>query len=79
MGLPCATRVLAHDLGKATSPPDEWPAHHGHEGASVRRAERLSERLRVPVDCRDVARLAARWHGIVHRAPSCDRRNGSSS
>jgi tRNA nucleotidyltransferase (CCA-adding enzyme) len=22
----------------------------------------------VPVDCRDAARLAARWHGVVHRA-----------
>jgi len=60
--------VLTHDLGKAASPPDRWPAHHGHEGASVRRVERLSARLRVPVDCRDLARLAARWHGIVHRA-----------
>ena len=60
--------VLAHDLGKAASPASSWPAHHGHEAASVRRAERLSERLRVPADCRDLARLAARWHGIVHRA-----------
>ena len=67
-GLAVRYAVLTHDLGKAASPPDRWPAHHGHEGASVRRVERLSERLRVPIDCRDLARLAARWHGIVHRA-----------
>ena len=31
-------------------------------------AERVSARLRVPVDCRDAALLAARWHGVVQRA-----------
>lgn len=67
-GLAVRYAVLTHDLGKAASPLEKWPAHHGHERASVRRAEHLSERLRVPVDCRDLARLAARWHGIVHRA-----------
>jgi tRNA nucleotidyltransferase (CCA-adding enzyme) len=29
----------------------------------------MSARLRAPVDCRDAARLAARWHGVVGRAP----------
>jgi tRNA nucleotidyltransferase (CCA-adding enzyme) len=66
--LPVRYAVLAHDLGKAATPASQWPAHRGHEAASVRRAEHLSGRLRVPADCRDAARLAARWHGIVHRA-----------
>jgi tRNA nucleotidyltransferase (CCA-adding enzyme) len=66
--LPVRYAVLAHDLGKAASPSSGWPKHHGHEAASVRLAERMSERLRVPLDCRDAARLAARWHGHVHRA-----------
>jgi len=60
--------VLAHDLGKAASEAAQWPRHHGHEARSVRLAERLSERLKVPVDCRDAARLAAKYHGVVHRA-----------
>jgi tRNA nucleotidyltransferase (CCA-adding enzyme) len=34
----------------------------------VRNAERISVRLRVPADCRDAARLAARWRPIVDRA-----------
>ena len=69
-GLALAARyaVLAHDLGKAETPPAAWPAHHGHEARSVRLAGRMSERLKVPLECRDAARLAARWHGIVHRA-----------
>jgi tRNA nucleotidyltransferase (CCA-adding enzyme) len=29
--------------------------------------EALCERLRVPIECRDVARLAARFHGDMHR------------
>ena len=29
--------------------------------------EPLCERLRVPTDCRDVARLVARFHGDMHR------------
>ncbi len=53
---------------RAASPAAEWPRHHAHEARSVRLAERVSERLRVPIDCRDVARLAARRHGVVHRA-----------
>jgi tRNA nucleotidyltransferase (CCA-adding enzyme) len=69
-GHPLSARyaTLVHDLGKTRSRPDEWPKHHGHEQASVRLAERVSQRLRVPVDCRDVARLAARRHADVHRA-----------
>ena len=66
--LPARYAILAHDLGKAQSRPAEWPRHIAHEQRSVRLAERLSERLRVPVDCRDAARITARWHGVVHRA-----------
>jgi len=60
--------TLTHDLGKARTNPAQWPAHHGHGPASVRLAERVSARLRVPVDCRDAARLVARYHDAVHRA-----------
>jgi len=60
--------VLCHDLGKGTTPRDAWPRHVAHESRSVRLAERLSERLRVPVECRDVARLTARYHLDVAHA-----------
>ena len=66
--LPVRYAILAHDLGKAESPSVHWPKHHAHEARSVRLAARLSERLRVPTDCRDLARLTARFHGVVHRA-----------
>ncbi len=66
--LPVRYAILAHDLGKATTSPKAWPRHVGHEGSSVRVADRMSERLKVPVDCRDAAHLAARFHPVVHRA-----------
>jgi tRNA nucleotidyltransferase (CCA-adding enzyme) len=66
-GVPLAVRyaVLTHDLGKAGSPAADWPKHHGHEARSVRLVERMSTRLRAPAECRDVARLVARWHGVI--------------
>ena len=66
--LPVRYAVLAHDLGKGETAPDAWPAHHRHEARGVRLADRVSARLRVPAECRDAARLAARWHSAVHRA-----------
>ena len=66
--LPVRFAALTHDLGKATTPADLLPRHHGHEARGVRLATALCERLRVPSDCRDLALLAARYHGDVHRA-----------
>ena len=60
--------ALTHDLGKATTPPEHWPAHHGHEQRSVELVKSLCARLRVPGHCADVARLTARYHGDIHRA-----------
>src|SRR6478672_7745892 len=66
--LPVRYAVLAHDLGKATSDRADWPRHIAHEARSVALARGLSERLRVPADCSELARLVARYHGDVHRA-----------
>jgi tRNA nucleotidyltransferase (CCA-adding enzyme) len=59
---------LTHDLGKGTTPPEEWPRHIGHEARSVKLVKDLCERIRVPNDARDLALLVARYHGDVHRA-----------
>src|SRR6202167_4292875 len=60
--------ALVHDLGKGTTPREEWPSHRGHEERSVSLIEALAERLRLPSDYRDLAIIVARYHGIVHRA-----------
>ena len=66
--LPVRFAGLTHDLGKATTPADILPRHIGHEIRSLALVETLCERLRVPTDCRDLARLTARFHGDIHRA-----------
>ena len=66
--LPVRFAALTHDLGKGATAPELWPRHHGHEAKSVDRVRTLSERNRVPVDCRDLAIAVARDHGNVHRA-----------
>jgi tRNA nucleotidyltransferase (CCA-adding enzyme) len=60
--------ALVHDLGKGTTPREEWPSHRGHEERSVSLIEALSLRLRLPGDYRDLSIIVARYHGIVHRA-----------
>ncbi len=60
--------ALTHDLGKAHTPPDQWPKHHGHEAHSVRLVDALCDRLRIPNDFRELARLVAAHHGVAHRA-----------
>lgn len=60
--------ALMHDLGKGRTPRSQWPRHIGHEESGARLAAEVAARLRVPTDYRDLAVLAARWHGLVHRA-----------
>ena len=60
--------ALCHDLGKGTTPPGEWPRHIAHETRGVALVEQVCARLRVPAECRDLAVMACREHGIVHRA-----------
>ncbi|HYG07905.1 MAG TPA: multifunctional CCA addition/repair protein [Stenotrophomonas sp.] len=59
--------ALCHDLGKARTPPEEWPRHIMHEQRGVAPARALSERLKVPQDYRQLAETACREHLNVHR------------
>jgi tRNA nucleotidyltransferase (CCA-adding enzyme) len=60
--------ALTHDLGKGTTPREEWPRHIAHEERSVDLVAALCERLRVPAECRDLALVMAKRHGNIHRA-----------
>ncbi len=66
--LPVRFAVLAHDLGKGTTPRAEWPRHIAHEQRSAALVKPLCQRLRVPNDCRELALVVARFHGLPHRA-----------
>jgi tRNA nucleotidyltransferase (CCA-adding enzyme) len=66
--LPVRFAALTHDLGKGTTPPEEWPRHIGHEARSVKLVQGLCERINSPNEMRNLALLVARYHGDVHRA-----------
>ena len=67
---PLAVRYacLCHDLGKGTTPRQDWPRHLGHETRGAKLARGVSERWRVPTDCRELAETVAREHGNIHRS-----------
>ena len=69
-GFPLEVRfaALMHDLGKALTPPSQWPRHHGHEGKGAALIDNVCARLKVPNECRDLALMTAREHGNVGRA-----------
>ena len=61
--------VLLHDLGKGQTPVADLPRHPGHEARSVTLVDALCARLKTPAECRDLARLVARYHGDIRRGP----------
>ncbi|MDL4913959.1 MAG: multifunctional CCA addition/repair protein [Enterobacterales bacterium endosymbiont of Blomia tropicalis] len=58
--------TLFHDIGKALTPPEKWPSHHGHGPAGVPMVAALCQRLRVPNAIRDLALVVTEFHDIVH-------------
>ena len=61
--------TLCHDLGKGLTPKEFWPRHHGHGPAGVKLVEQLSLRLKVPNEMRDLAKLVAEFHDLIHTLP----------
>ena len=59
--------TLVHDLGKAVTPPGNWPHHYGHEKLGLAPLKRLCDRLRVPNKYAAIARLASEYHTHCHR------------
>jgi len=66
--LPVRVACLMHDLGKAATPQSEWPRHIAHEQRSAKLLKQVCERLRIPVECKELADVVAREHGNIHRS-----------
>ncbi len=73
--LPVRYACLVHDLGKGTTPAEDLPRHIGHEQRGEALIRALGERLRVPVECNELATLTAREHTNVH---SSEKLNASA-
>ncbi|MFV0263038.1 MAG: multifunctional CCA addition/repair protein [Kluyvera sp.] len=61
--------TLCHDLGKGLTPKALWPRHHGHGPAGVKLVEQLCQRLKVPNEMRELAKLVAEFHDLIHTLP----------
>jgi len=70
--LPVRLACLTHDLGKGNTPADILPRHLGHEQRSVQLLKGMAERLRLPVECRELADVVAREHSNIHRSGDFD-------
>ncbi len=60
--------ALVHDIGKALTPKNEWPAHKMHEKRGADIMDALCDRLRAPKRFRDLAKITAELHLKCHRA-----------
>ncbi|STZ75881.1 multifunctional CCA addition/repair protein [Bergeriella denitrificans] len=67
LSLPERYAALLHDLGKALTPPDILPKHHGHDINGVAPVRAVNGRLRAPKHCAELAELVCRWHIIFHQ------------
>ena len=62
--------ALVHDLGKGTTPKEEYPHHYGHEERGVKLVEQLGHRIKVPNNWIKCGKTASREHmrgGIFYK------------
>ncbi len=59
--------VLMHDLGKASTPVDVLPSHHGHEARGSKPVKEFCKRWRVPKAHTELALITTELHLLAHR------------
>lgn len=53
---------LVHDLGKGTTPKEQYPHHYGHEERGVELVKRLGNRIKVPNNWIKCGKIACKEH-----------------
>lgn len=59
--------ALMHDVGKGLTPREEWPQHIAHEHKGMAAIAEACQRLRVPTECAELARLSCQYHTHCHQ------------
>lgn len=59
--------VLTHDFGKANTPSNILPSHHGHEKRGVSLTRDFCKKWRVPKSYSELALLTCEFHSHIHR------------
>lgn len=60
--------VLMHDLGKASTPAEILPSHHGHEARGNETVKAFCKRWRVPKAHTELALITTEFHLQAHRS-----------
>ncbi|MEM8562614.1 MAG: multifunctional CCA addition/repair protein [Pseudomonadota bacterium] len=60
--------ILLQDLGKGTTPAEEWPQHLAYERRGLQLVKTVCLRLRAPVTFRDLAMIVCEYHTLCHHA-----------
>ncbi len=60
--------VLMHDLGKAITPQDILPSHHGHEQKGIKRVKAFCQHWRIPKQTAHIGLITCQYHTHIHRA-----------
>ncbi|MBL4940741.1 MAG: multifunctional CCA addition/repair protein [Colwellia sp.] len=60
--------ALCHDLGKGLTQSEHWPSHRGHEKAGLPLVEKISQQLKVPNYCKQLALKVCEHHLHCHKA-----------
>lgn len=58
--------MLCHDLGKGLTPRDNWPHHKDHNVLGLKPLENMCQRLKVPNEYRDFAKIVVFYHSFIH-------------
>ena len=60
--------ALCHDLGKGLTASEHWPSHRGHEKAGLPLVEKISQQLKIPTYCKQLALKVCEHHLHCHKA-----------
>lgn len=60
--------AVLHDLGKGLTPVHLYPHHYGHEQKGLIPLQQLCNRLKVPNEVKQLAKICCQYHTHIHRA-----------
>lgn len=66
----CKFAVLFHDVAKGTTPPEILPAHHDHDIRGLPLIDEVCDRLKIPNDYRNFAKLFCKVHMRLAKLPN---------
>ena len=66
--------LLCHDLGKALTDKEKWPAHHGHDNLGIELVDKMCDRLKIPNEYRDFGKLACKYHMMFYEFLKCQKK-----